>query len=48
MSDNYYWVSKEIVYKLWSDVDLTDSQVQELIENGAGTIKQVNWDVERD
>ena len=43
-----YWVSVERVYKLWSDVKLTDEEVRSLIENGQGSLKQVNWDVEED
>lgn len=39
-----YWVSVERVYKLWSDVELTQEQAQALIENGQANLKEVNWD----
>jgi hypothetical protein len=48
MSDYYYWVSMEKVYKVWSDVELTDEEVQSLIENGQGSLKEVNWEVEKE
>jgi hypothetical protein len=42
-----YWVSMEKVYKLSSNVELTDDEVQVLIENGQGSLKEVNWEVEK-
>lgn len=44
--EHEYWVSQERVYKLVSDVALTDEEVQTLIENGQGSLKEVNWEVE--
>jgi hypothetical protein len=46
--DYYYWVSVEKVYKLWSDTELTDEEVQALIENGQGTLKEMNWGVDKE
>ena len=39
-----YWVSVEKVYKLVSEEELTQQQAQNLIENGRGNLKEVNWD----
>jgi hypothetical protein len=38
-----YWVSVERVYKVTSDSPLTKEQIQTLIENGQGSLKEVNW-----
>jgi hypothetical protein len=43
-----YWVSQEKVWKVWSDTKLTGEEVVTLIEDGQGSLKQVNWNVEED
>lgn len=39
-----YWVSVEKVYKITSEEELTQQQAQGLVENGGGSLKEVNWD----
>jgi hypothetical protein len=43
-----YWVAIERVYKLVTAEPISQLQAQVMIENGLGSLKEINWDFDEE